>query len=363
MRDELAVTSWVPRSFSDVVSEVHRGQQPRVRVRDLVVWFGFQRRGSVVNGYIREAMRVAGVTCSPALDSALHDEELVFTSLQPIVVLAPVPAPLRLPPHPIAIFDSIIAAQADLSRRVATRLDAIERAIAFLVFAQLATLRSAEGYPDAVRQQLSELLPTGAGAGPAVSFGTWVNLARHLASRTTQSDPLLDVSRDLFARQSGTKSLGVTLESEVVPQRNLFRHASNVSDNSWKEADLTLGKVYADLKRALVPLIDSELVCVHSTEVSHKHAYRYALRTLHGSDSFFPTRTLDTNDKLTTGWAYLLRPNTTPLRLAPGIFCEEDSATEQVKLFFSRSLALDAGQRISLLSVVGGTERKEALPL
>ena len=55
-------------------------------------------------------------------------------------------------------------------------------------------------------------------------------------------------------------------------------------------------------------------------------------------------------------------PGIGPLRLAPGIVCIEDRANEQVRLFTSRTLALDSGQQLSLQSVVGSEEIKERLP-
>src|SRR5690606_10444606 len=46
-------------------------------------------------------------------------------------------------PYPIAVFDGLVASQEGAALRVKTRIDGIERALAFLVAAELATLREA----------------------------------------------------------------------------------------------------------------------------------------------------------------------------------------------------------------------------
>lgn len=116
------------------------------------------------------------------------------------------------------------------------------------------------------------------------------------------------------------------------------------------------------LRQALEPLLAAELVSVHRTDVGERDAYRYALRVLHGGNPYFRTRELETSARLTPGWGHLLREGRDPLRLAPGVFCHEDAATEEVGVYFCRTLALDPGQRVSLLALVGGAERKETLP-
>ena len=123
-----------------------------------------------------------------------------------------------------------------------------------------------------------------------------------------------------------------------------------------------LVEVGGALRQALDPLLAAELVSVHRTAVDEREACHYALRVLHGDNAFFRTRELETSARLTPDWGHLLREGHQPLRLAPGVFCHEDEATEEVRVYFSRTLALDPGQRVSLLALVGGAERKETLP-
>ena len=81
-----------------------------------------------------------------------------------------------------------------------------------------------------------------------------------------------------------------------------------------------------------------------------------------GISRHFALRSVETSAKLVTRWAYLDVPGANPLRLAPGVFCQEDAETEEVRLFFARTLALDGGQKLRLLAIQGPRELKERLP-
>lgn len=351
----------VPDELARVVAEVRLGKTPRVAVRDLVRWFGFDRRGAKVNNYIRSVMQQEGVRCSPALDAAYPEEELVFSSVAPIVVVAPPPvsARVRERPHPIAVFSSIIAAQADLGNRLGTRLDAIERLVAYLFFAELASIRAAAGgtYPTPVEQLLEPVLPEDDGAGPPLSFGAWVELARKLVPLVPPTPEPVQLAARAFA-----SDLGARVASQVVPRRNKVKHGSNAAEEWFRETEPILEAIGSELLEALHPLLECELVSVSDTQPGEREAYLYEVRVLHGAGPFFPRRAFETSAKLTRGWAHLLVSDGPPLRLAPGIAAYEDKANEQVRLFFARSLALRPGDRVVLQAVVGLDERKERLP-
>lgn len=360
------MSNWVPESFARLVDATRRGERPRVSVSELVGWFGFTRRGVQVNGYVRDAMRDAGVLCEPPFEKAFHDDELTFTTVTPIVILAPPPtAPARELPHPVALFDAVITAQSNVTRRVSTRLEAIERLVALLVFALIALRRNAPGTRgvEELRQIIDKHLPKAGATGAPVSFGSWVDLARRLSAlRLDPDDPIAEAARRVFSPTPGGEALGEVLSSTVVRARNHLHHASIVPASVWHEADAMLVEIASALRQALAPLFAAEMVSVHRTTVREREASRYALRVLHGDGPYFRTRELETSALLTSRWAYLLREGHQPLRLAPGVFCLEDEATEAVSVYLCRTLALDPGQRVSLLALVGGAERKETLP-
>lgn len=351
----------LPDDFARLVAEVRQGKTPRVVVRDLVGWFGFDRRGAKVNGYIRSVMQQEGVVCAPALEAAFPEGELVFSSVVPMIVQAPPVAIPRPLPHPIAVFDAILEAQADVAKRVGTRLDAIERIVAYLVFADLAAVRAAgDGrYSPAVTELLKDVLPASGAAGPPLSFGTWVDYARKLGPFVDQSAVPVRSAAQAFAGV-----LGGRIANEIVPLRNKLKHGSNLPEAWFRDTEPSLEAVDHDLRRALEPLLECELFCVRETRPGEREAYLYDLRVLHGGGSFFRRRSLETSVKLTQGWAYLELPGVgaAPLRLAPGIACVEDQANEQVRLFFSRTLALAEGDRLVLQAVLGVDDLKERVP-
>jgi hypothetical protein len=252
------VSNWVPESFTRLVDATRRGERPRVSVSELVGWFGFTRRGAQVNGYVRDAMRDAGVVCEPPFEKAFHDDELTFTTVTPIVIVAPPPTPpARELPHPVALFDAVIAAQSGVTSRVSTRLDAIERLVALLVFALIALQRNAPGTSGAeeLRRVIDKHLPKDGAIGAPVSFGTWVDLARRLSAlRLDPDDPIAEAARRVFSPAPRGEALGEVLSSKVVRARNHHHHASNLPASAWQEADAMLVEVGGALRQALAPL-------------------------------------------------------------------------------------------------------------
>ncbi len=331
-------------------------------VRDLLRWFSFERRGAKVNAYILGVLQQEGLTCSPALDAAYPDGELTFASVVPLVVVAPAPrASTRDQPYPIAVFSSIAAAQSDLRNRVVTRLDALERLVAYLVFAELASIRAGAGntYRAPVTVLLRPLLPThDAAAAAPLSFGKWVELARKLAPLVPETHDSIHQSALAFAGEVGSRVATI-----AVPRRNKLAHGSNADEEWFSETESILEHLGDDLREALAPLLDCELVSTSKVRPGERENYLYELRVLHGTDTFFRRRSLETSVKLTPGWAHLVTPDGSFLRLSPGIAAFEDKANEQVRLFLARSLALDAGAWIKLQAILGGEQRNERLPL
>lgn len=352
----------MPDEFARVVAAVRGGQPQRVAVRDLVRWFGFERRGAKVNRYIRAVMTQEGVCSTPELEAAFPDGDLVFGPVGPVVQVAPPsprppPSPPRELPHPFAVFRQAISAQHSVSRRVGTRLDAIERLVAYLVFAELAWLREAGAgvYPVGVRSSLREVLPDGGDVGQPLSFGTWVDCARKLAGLVPAGSPVQRAA-------AAFGPLAPRVSNEIVSLRNKSKHAGILPEGWYREAEPPIEAVEKELERALGPLLDLDLFSVSRTHPGDREAYRYDVRVLHGISRHFPLQSRETSAKLVPSWAYLDVPGTSPLRLAPGVFCQEDAETEEVHLFFARTLALDSGQKLSLQAIQGPNETKQLLP-
>lgn len=89
---------WVPPAFeSSVLGPIRRGEKARITVQELVGWFGFSRRGTRVNEYIREAFEAHGLTCSPDLEKAFPNDTLTIVGkAAPGVSSSPVQESLSL---------------------------------------------------------------------------------------------------------------------------------------------------------------------------------------------------------------------------------------------------------------------------
>lgn len=356
------MTPWVPPAFeTSVLGPVRASGNARVTVQELVAWFGFARRGTRVNAYIHEALEAHGLVCTPALEKAFPNDTLTITlRYAPPPPPPPPPPPVATPelPHPFVVADKLIASQSE-AKRVLSRLDALERACAYIVFAQLAALREPEGDAAAACHTiLGPFVSNDTAPGPPISFGTWVELARRLSAlRPAAHAAVAQVGATLLDDKALLQGL-----VEAVQIRNKLHHASNAPQASYTAAEPALVETEKALRSAMSPLFTGELVCVASTEAGETKAYRYRLRVLHGESTSFRVRHTETSHRMTKGWAYLELPGEAPLRLAPGIFCVEDAVTEQVQLFFCRTLALRPKQAVKLAAFVGLAEQKELLP-
>jgi hypothetical protein len=186
---------------------------------------------------------------------------------------------------------------------------------------------------------------------------------RPRASEARFSGPPVGAPRRLeVASQRAIQRPRSDVGSSALRRPELSRHASNLPGSTYAAAEPALAATTRRLREALADLLACQLVSVAATEVAEREAYRYRLRVLHGAGDFFATVVLETGHKIVPRWAHLLSGDLPPVRLAPGILCEEDSATEQVRLFACRTLALDAHSKVKLLAIRGGEELRESLP-
>jgi hypothetical protein len=364
------VPPWVPPEFQALVEDVKQGSRRTATVRDLVRWFGFERRGSKVNDYILGAMRAHGVTCTPAFDLVFADDRLTFSPLFPPSTPAPPPpAPAPPPPPaaprdaaaPIAELARLVSTQTNTARRVNTRIDLVERIVVYLTTAMLCALREEDGgeHEGAVRKLLAPFLPGDERPAQPLSFGNWVSLARGLASASGGSThPVLRAGAACGAGKSGPL---VAVEREVVPLRNRFRHGTNLPEAAYREVEPLLETLTEALQQAARPLLDLDLVCLEDLEALSKDTFLHHLRVLQGHGSSFEVREVTLNEALRKGWAYLLVPGRPALRLAPGVWCEIDQATEEITVFLCRSLALEEGHTLSVTSLRGQHQKKITL--
>lgn len=74
----------VPDLLQEIANAVEKGENPSGHTtRDLLAWFGSQRRGRLVNGMIRKGLRRAKLRTEPRFDHAYIDEPLAFLPLRP----------------------------------------------------------------------------------------------------------------------------------------------------------------------------------------------------------------------------------------------------------------------------------------
>ncbi|MEZ4410293.1 MAG: hypothetical protein R3A52_28010 [Polyangiales bacterium] len=193
--------------------------------------------------------------------------------------------------YPVAVFDAIVSGQTEVIMRARSRLDAVERLVAYLTFALIAIGRK-DG--DALRVALRPALPDARASSPPVSFGAWVELARRLSREG--DDPVAAAAREVFSDGSLSASL-----ARVVEARNKLAHGSNLPESEWRSHESLLIDVAEPLRARLTPLLDADLACVRSTAVEEREAYRYTLRDLRGSGPYFAAREVETSHKLARG--------------------------------------------------------------
>jgi CBS domain-containing protein len=70
----------IPNGLREVQEEVARGQQPRRRVRELLSWFGAQRRGVWIRAQIEDALQQAGLVTDPDFRTVWIDAEVAFVA-------------------------------------------------------------------------------------------------------------------------------------------------------------------------------------------------------------------------------------------------------------------------------------------
>jgi hypothetical protein len=82
MDDETAIAAapaGSPERLERIAAELRNGQKPEpVTVRELLSWFGAQRRGSFISFYIRSALDESGLTTNPDFVVPYIDSEIEF---------------------------------------------------------------------------------------------------------------------------------------------------------------------------------------------------------------------------------------------------------------------------------------------
>lgn len=324
--------------------------------------------------YIVDAMQESGVSCEPHFEVAFADGEIeIFSRVQPaqapVSVQARQPvsqvnavgpaAPVQALPAPVAELARLAAVQADTARRVNTRIDLVERLVAYLALATICALREEQG-EEGLREALRAFLPTGKEASQPLTFGAWVTIARSLAGMcSSNSHPVFQAAKACVEEKSGPLQV---VNRMVVPLRNKIKHGSNLPESSYREVEPELEAITRELLAAMHPLLELDPVCVDELEALPRGVFSCRFRVLRGQGSSFEVRQETLPWALIKGWAYLLIPERAPLRLAPGIWCEIDRATEEVNLFLCRSIALKEGEAVSIVSLRGQQHRKIRMP-
>ncbi len=264
-------------------------------------------------------------------------------------------------PSPLALVDGLISSQANTVLRVKTRRDGFEKALVFLAAVGLALLRQQSGG----RVPEKALKAIGRFAGKPLSMGAWFELACAFAAELPidRSDPVVTSVRALVTDDGKRSTLARTIETEVIPERNVFSHAVTATEEVVAAAEDELKALWAQLERDLDGLRSARLVAVAGMVDADPAAgtVRYQVRELHGSPAHFPIREATLRDKLDEKWTYILRGDRA-LSLAPVVACmlNEDGAGHG--LFLAREVGSAAGQMVETVSLTSGAKRKIKAP-
>lgn len=73
----------IPSQLQDIAADVHGGRRRSKTVRELLSWFGAQRRGVIVVREIRIALHRVRLTTTPKFEVAYIDEKVKFEPIEP----------------------------------------------------------------------------------------------------------------------------------------------------------------------------------------------------------------------------------------------------------------------------------------
>ena len=260
-------------------------------------------------------------------------------------------------PFPIAVFDSLVASQDSGALRVVTRIDGIERALAFLAACEIAWLREANGghLPQAALEVF------GGDLGKPISMGTWLTYAIKLAKLMPidSDDPIVRAARSLVDDRNKPSKLARELETDVVPQRNVFSHGVKTSEQQVMQHEAPMHAAWRRLKEGLAPLREVRLVSRATLlDFEDDGTARYRVRVHMGEKTMFPIEELEVTGKLIEHWCYILRPDHTPLCLSPSVSVRYSDTSGQHEMFFSRALSFEKGKRVEAMGVASSTKVK-----
>jgi hypothetical protein len=246
---------------------------------------------------------------------------------------------------------------------VKTQLDAIERALVFLVVCELGWLRLFG--EESSRQQALELVQkTG---GNRVSMGAWLELARRLAALMPSADshPVVRAARQLVNDSGKPSELCKQLQEGVVPLRNNKTHGVAAAEETIHELELPLREHWKQLKAALGSLRELQLVTRAKLKDFNLDDGRalYNVRQLTGGSEHFPIAEITVRGKLDEHWGYLVGPGESqPLPLSPLLRLRYNTEAGRREVMMPRTLVLDPGKKVELCQRIGDQTEKVAVP-
>ena len=266
------------------------------------------------------------------------------------------PEPTALP-YPIAVFDGMVASQANVVLRVKTRRDAFDKTLVFLAGLAMALLRESSGgeLPEKARKAISRL------AGKPISMGGWFELACALAALLPvgTDDEVIDSVRALVTPEGKRSDLAGDIERLVIPERNVFSHTVTATDEGIAAAEEELKRLWMQLERAVDGLRRLRLVARADRGEPDLKAgtVRYPLRDLHGNAAHFPIRDVTVRETIGEEWAYVLRGEGA-LSLAPVVACAPTADGTGHTVYVARRLDGAPGKAVEVVSITGSTTRK-----
>jgi type I restriction enzyme R subunit len=258
-------------------------------------------------------------------------------------------APKQMP-YPIAVFDTLIGSQDTPFLRVKTRIDAIERALAFVVGIEIALLRESGGGTLGTKARAV----FGKDLGKPISMGTWLEYAWRLAALLPDASEAPEVRAvHAFVDDLGKPSeLTKHLQTEIVPYRNTYTHGVTATEEQVAEREPAVHESWKRVKDALAPLADVTVVSYAKIiEARQSGVHRYSVRVHRGDSSIFVLDERDVAGAMEKEWCYLVRDGRAPLLLAPVMFCraEKDWTRE---IFVARTLQIEPGSKVDAMGLV-----------
>ena len=243
-----------------------------------------------------------------------------------------------------------------------TQLDAIERALVFLVVCELGWLR-VFGEESKRRAALALVEKTG---GHRVSVGTWLELAWQLAALMPRTDPhpVVRAARKLVNDSGKPSELCKQFQTGVVPLRNNKTHGVAAAEEAIHELELPLREHWKQLKAALGSLRELQLVTrakLKDFDVNGRALYN--VRQLTGGSEHFAIAEITIQGKLDEHWGYLVGPRGhQPLPLSPLLRVRYNTEASRREVMMPRTLVLDPGQKVELCQLLGDQSEKFAVP-